>query len=129
MQFYNKLIHFVYEKVRKSCMFLYTNNYKSEILTKSEPLEENYYASITSAQLTFCELMTECTVKYYRDLYHANKDPKIVTEANEGFFSKILGYLKKFRDMIVGFFRKWYKKLVNKIGDFLEKVFEINCKG
>ena len=25
--------------------------------------------------------------------------------------------------------RKWYKKLVNKIGDFLEKVFEINCKG
>ena len=92
-------------------MFLYTNNYKSEILTKSEPLEENYYASITSAQLTFCELMTECTVKYYRDLYHANKDPKIVTEANEGFFSKILGYLKKFRDMIVGFFRKWYKKL------------------
>lgn len=25
--------------------------------------------------------------------------------------------------------RKWYKKLVNEIGDFLEKVFEINCKG
>ena len=25
--------------------------------------------------------------------------------------------------------RKWYKNLVNKIGNFLEKVFEINCKG
>ncbi len=25
--------------------------------------------------------------------------------------------------------RKWYKRLVNKTGDFLEKVFEINCKG
>lgn len=25
--------------------------------------------------------------------------------------------------------RKWYKNLVNKIGNFIEKVFEINCKG
>lgn len=97
-------------------MFLYTQGIKSSMPAIRVANEEvNYYEAISKEQTKFLNAVNEASVACYKELYFANGDKKIVTEGLKEYWDKLIKYLKKVRDAVIAFFKKWY----NKIKEFL----------
>lgn len=93
-------------------MFLYTQGITSSNRSIKVAREEvNYYEAISKEQTKFLNAVNEASITCYREVYFADGDEKIVTEGLKEYWDKFINWLKKIRDTVIAFFKKWYQKI------------------
>jgi hypothetical protein len=93
-------------------MFLYANKIKSKGLVVDIE-SRNYYQDLLECKTSMINKLTEITLEYYRGIYQAHGNKKILTEAIGDSYTELKSLFEKFSADVMSILDKWIAEIKN----------------